>query len=259
MDDSSAREWGDSRVKMRLSRLFCALTRLTQWGPRFFSASPMLYAHDVLLIGLTGGIGSGKSTVAALLEARGALIVDADAIAREVVEPGSPTLALLVERFGPEILGPDGALNRTALANIAFASSELRKELESITHPAIGEVFFQRIAEAPTDAVVVHDVPLLAESAGALARGYGAIVVVETPKELRLLRLDGRGIPRADAEARMAAQATDEERREIATHVIDNQGDHATLEYLIDGLWNDLLILRDENAALAAQAEELAP
>jgi len=219
----------------------------------------MLYAHSVLLIGLTGGIGSGKSTVAALLEARGALIVDADAIAREVVEPGSPTLALLVERFGPEILGPDGALNRTALANIAFASSELRKELESITHPAIGEVFLTRLAEAPTDAIVVHDVPLLAESAGALARGYGAIVVVETPKELRLLRLDGRGIPRADAEARMAAQATDEERREIATHVIDNQGDYETLEYLVDGLWNDLLILRDENAALAAQAEDLAP
>jgi dephospho-CoA kinase len=219
----------------------------------------MLYAQHVLLIGLTGGIGSGKSTVAALLEARGALIVDADAIAREVVEPGSPTLALLVERFGPEILGPDGALNRTALANIAFASSELRKELESITHPAIGEVFLTRLAEAPTDAIVVHDVPLLAESAGALARGYGAIVVVETPKELRLLRLDGRGIPRADAEARMAAQATDEERREIATHVIDNQGDYETLEYLVDGLWNDLLILRDENAALAAQAEDLAP
>ncbi len=235
------------------------ISQLAHWWPRFFSSVPMLYAHHVLLIGLTGGIGSGKSTVAALLEARGALIVDADAIAREVVEPGSPTLALLVERFGAEILGPDGALNRTALANIAFASSELRKELESITHPAIGEVFFKRLAEAPSDAVVVHDVPLLAESAGALARGYGAIVVVETPKELRLLRLDGRGIPRADAEARMAAQATDEERREIATHVIDNQGDHATLEYLVDGLWNDLLILRDENAALAAQAEELAP
>jgi dephospho-CoA kinase len=238
---------------------FPLLIGVSRRWPRFFSSVPMLYAPPVLLIGLTGGIGSGKSTVAALLEARGALIVDADAIAREVVEPGSPTLALLVERFGPEILGPDGALDRSALANIAFASSELRKELEAITHPAIGEVFFKRLAEAPTDAVVVHDVPLLAESAGALARGYGAIVVVETPKELRLLRLDGRGIPRADAEARMAAQATDEERREIATHVIDNQGDHETLEYLVDGLWNDLLILRDENAALAAQVEELAP
>jgi dephospho-CoA kinase len=216
----------------------------------------MLYSVSVLLIGLTGGIGSGKSTVAALLETRGALIVDADAIAREVVEPGSPTLDLLVERFGPEILAPDGALNRTALANIAFASSELRKELESITHPAIGEIFFKRLADAPADAVVVHDVPLLAESAGALARGYGAIVVVEAPRELRLIRLEGRGIPRADAEARMAAQATDEQRREIATHVIDNEGDHETLEYLVDGLWNDLLILRDENAALAAQAED---
>ena len=212
----------------------------------------------MLLIGLTGGIGSGKSTVAALLAARGALIVDADAIAREIVEPGSPTLSLLVERFGPEILGQDGALNRTALASIAFSSSDLREELEAITHPAIGEVFLKRLAEAPTDAIVVHDVPLLAESAGALARGYGAIVVVEAPRELRLQRLDGRGVSKADAEARMAAQATDEERREIATHVIDNQGDHETLEYLIDGLWNDLLILRDENAALGEHAHEIA-
>ena len=92
-----------------------------------------------------------------------------------------------------------------------------------------------------------------------MARGYGAIVVVEAPKELRLLRLDARGIPKADAEARMAAQASDEERREIATHVIDNQGDHETLEYLIDGLWNDLLMLRDENAALAAMEKDTAP
>ena len=115
---------------MRNFRCFQLLLKTPLEIPGFPLCSACSTLHLVLLIGLTGGIGSGKSTVAALLEAHGALIVDADAIAREVVEPGSPTLALLVERFGPEILGADGALNRSALASIAFASSELRKELE---------------------------------------------------------------------------------------------------------------------------------
>src|SRR5689334_23564500 len=120
------------------------------------------------MVGLTGGIGSGKSTVAKLLGARGAVVVDADQIAREVVEPGTPALAALVERFGDDILRPDGSLDRPALAKKAFADDESRQALEAITHPAIGEEFFRQLADAPPDAIVVHDVPLLVES----TRGY---------------------------------------------------------------------------------------
>src|SRR5262249_54069043 len=129
------------------------------------------------MVGLTGGIGSGKSTVASLLAERGAIVIDADAIAREVVEPGTPTLAKLVERFGPEIMAADGSLDRAALAERAFVTDEAKKDLEAITHPAIGEAFLRRVAEAPENGVVVHDVPLLVES----TRGfkYDAVIVVE--------------------------------------------------------------------------------
>ena len=122
----------------------------------------------MVMIGLTGGIGSGKSTVAAALARRGAIVVDADAIAREVVEPGTPTLQALVDRFGADILAADGSLDRPKLAERAFATDDDRKALDAITHPAIGEAFLARLADAPPDAVVVHDVPLLVES----TRGY---------------------------------------------------------------------------------------
>ena len=172
------------------------------------------------MVGLTGGIGSGKSTVARMLTERGAVVVDADAIAREVVEPGQPALAALVEAFGPEILLPDGSLDRTALAARAFVTDETRKQLEAITHPAIGEEFLRRVAAAPEGGIVVHDVPLLVES----VRGYNydAVIVVEAPRELRLSRLEERGVDRADAERRMALQASDEDRRKVATWVVDN-------------------------------------
>jgi dephospho-CoA kinase len=192
----------------------------------------------MFMVGLTGGIGSGKSTVAAMLAARGAVVVDADAIAREVVEPGRPALARLVERFGPEILAPDGSLDRAALAAAAFVSEEAKKDLEAITHPAIAEEFLRRVAEAPPDAIVVHDVPLLVES----ARGYdyGAVIVVEAPLEVRLARLEARGVPREDAQRRIAHQASDEERRKVATWVVDNSGDLARLEAQVEGIWREL-------------------
>src|SRR5947208_16533026 len=138
----------------------------------------------MLMVGLTGGIGAGKSTVAAMLAARGAVVIDADAIAREVVETGMPALAELVDRFGPEILRPDGSLDRPALAAVAFVDDETRKELAAIAHPAIGAEFRRRVAEAPADAVVVHDVPLLVES----RRGfeYGAVLVGEARLKGRL-------------------------------------------------------------------------
>jgi dephospho-CoA kinase len=208
----------------------------------------------MLLVGLTGGIGAGKSTVAELLVRRGAVLVDADVVARAVVEPGEPAFDQLVERFGTGVVGADGRLDRPALAAVAFADDESRAALEAITHPAINTEFLNRVNAAPADAIVVCDVPLLAESALAQARGYEVVIVVEAPRELRLDRLEERGLTRADAEARMAAQATDEQRRKLATYVVDNGGDRAHLDEQIARIWTDLERRLAENAAKAAQA-----
>jgi dephospho-CoA kinase len=194
----------------------------------------------MVVAALTGGIGSGKSTVAELLVARGAVLIDSDAIAREIVEPGQPALAQLVERFGPEILDPDGRLDRARLADVAFSDEQARADLEAITHPAIGAEYARRLTNAPNDAVVICDIPLLAESAAARERGYELVIVVEAPPDVRLARLEQRGVPRADAERRMAAQASDEERRQLATYLIDNAGDRAALERRVDEVWRDL-------------------
>ena len=202
----------------------------------------------MLLVGLTGGIGAGKSTVAELLAARGAVIVDADQVARAVVEPGQPALAKLVERFGDGILDGDGRLDRAALAKVAFSDDESRHDLEAITHPAINDEFTRRVASAPSDAVVVLDVPLLAESEQARKRPYQTVIVVEAPREVRLRRLEARGVDRADAEARMSAQVSDDERRKLATYVVGNAGDRAALEHRIDEIWADLQRLRVEGA-----------
>jgi dephospho-CoA kinase len=191
------------------------------------------------MVGLTGGIGSGKSTVAAMLVARGAVVVDADRIAREVVEPGMPALAALVDEFGPEILQPDGSLDRAALAERAFVDEASKQRLEAITHPAIGEEFLRQVAAAPPDGIVVHDVPLLVESKRGIE--YGGVIVVVAPREVRLERLERRGIARADAERRMDHQASDEEREKVATWLVDNRGDLADLERQIDAIWPELL------------------
>ena len=194
----------------------------------------------MLLVGLTGGIGAGKSTVAELLRAKGAVIIDADEVARAVVEPDRPAFAALIERFGDEIVGADGRLDRAALARRAFVDDESRQALEAITHPAVGDEFLARIGAAPDDRVVVCDVPLLVESATAASRGYEAVIVVESPRALRLDRLEQRGLDRADAEARMAAQASDEQRRAIATFVLDNSGDQDALAPQVDAVWAEL-------------------
>src|SRR5262249_23297088 len=190
-----------------------------------------------------------KSTVADLLAERGAVVVDADEVARAVVEPGQPALAKLVDRFGPGILDADGRLDRAALAEVAFADEASRRDLEGITHPVIKDEFTRRIAEAPDDAVVVLDVPLLAESEQARKRPYQTVIVVEAPREVRLARLEARGFDRADAEARMAAQADDEERRKLATYVVDNSGDREALEGQVDDIWADLRRRRRDEAA----------
>jgi dephospho-CoA kinase len=203
----------------------------------------------VLLVGLTGGIGAGKSSVGALLADRGAVILDADQVARDVVEPDQPAFAALVERFGREIVAPDGALDRPKLAEIAFASDGGTADLNAIVHPAVGKEFLARMEAAPPDAIVVCDVPLLVESETARSRGYEFVIVVEAPLETRLDRLEDRGVARTDAVARIAQQATDEERRAIATHLVDNSGDPTALEAQVDVIWQDLVRLHTEKSS----------
>jgi dephospho-CoA kinase len=195
----------------------------------------------VVVIGLTGGIGSGKSTVAALLAARGAHVIDADQIARDVVEPGQPALLALVDRFGPGILDPDGRLDRPALAAVAFADEESRKALNGITHPAIGVELLRRLGvaqEVDPDGVAVLDIPLLAEG-GRDRYALQGVIVVDTPVDVAVERLvHRRGFTEEDARARVAAQATREERRAIADVVIDNSGDEAALRAQADAAWD---------------------
>ncbi len=185
-------------------------------------------------VGLTGGIGAGKSEVARLLASYGAVVVDADAIAREVVEPGTPGLAAVVAEFGAGVLGPDGSLDRAALGRIVFADDERRRALEAIVHPLVAARSAELVAAAPGDAIVVYDVPLLVENG--LQDAY-PVVVVDAPDEVRLDRLERRGLPRDEARARMAAQATREQRLAVATYVIDNSGDRDALAAQVRALW----------------------
>lgn len=190
-------------------------------------------------VGLTGGIASGKSTVSAMLEERGAVIIDGDKLAREVVERGTPGLAAVVEAFGAEILTPEGDLDRPALGKVVFGDEARRKVLEGIVHPLVFERYAELEATAPADALVVHDIPLLAESGR--ADGFEAVLVVDVPTEVQLERLvRDRGMEHADAEARIAAQATREQRRAIATHVIDNTGTIEQLRARVDELYREL-------------------
>ena len=189
-------------------------------------------------VGLTGGLGSGKSTVAALLGERGAVIIDADVVAREVVRAGTPGFAAIVARFGPGVVGPDGELNRAGLARIVFADSNALDDLNAIVHPLVGSRSAELAAAAPPGAVIVHDIPLLAENG--LADRFDAVVVVQADREIRLARLAERGLTRAEAEARMAAQANDEQRRAIADEIVRNDGDLDSLARQIDRLWDRL-------------------
>lgn len=192
-----------------------------------------------LRIGLTGGIGSGKSEVSRRLVEHGAVLIDSDAMAREVVEPGTPGLAAIVKEFGEGVLRPDGALDREALGAIVFADRERLAALNAITHPLIGERGQELLAAAPEDSVVVYDVPLLAENA--LKPLYDLVVVVDTPQETQLERLTGRrGMTEEAARARIAAQATREQRLAIADRVIDNSGTLAELHARVDELWASL-------------------
>ena len=193
----------------------------------------------MITVGLTGGIGAGKSEVARLLAERGAVVVDADELAREAVAPGTPGLAAVVAEFGPEVLAADGSLDRAALGEIVFSDPERRAALEKIVHPYVGRRSSQLMAAAPTDAVVVYDVPLLVENR--LQDAYDVVVVVEADDDVRLERLAGsRGMTETDARRRFAAQASREQRAEVADVIIDNGGTRARLADQVDALWRRL-------------------
>lgn len=190
----------------------------------------------MLNVGLTGGIAAGKSAVARLLVERGAVLIDADAIAREVVEPSTPGLAAITDAFGPSVLDADGALDRPALGALVFADASLREELNSIVHPLVRAEASRRRAAAPADAVVVQDIPLLVETGQ--VKDFDLVLVVAAPLEERLRRLvTDRSMTLADARARIAAQASDKERAAVADAVIKNFGTLEELRQSVNEIW----------------------
>ena len=193
----------------------------------------------MLRVGLTGGIGAGKSEVSRRLAAYGGVVIDADAIARDVLAPGSQGLSAVVAEFGADLLRPDGRLDRERLAKLVFADPEQLSRLNAITHPLVGERMAAAEREAGPDAIVVHDVPLIAENN--LTAGYDLVVVVDAPDHVRLDRLRRqRKMSQQQAEARMAAQASREQRLAIADLVVDNSSSLAELDRQVGDLWAEL-------------------
>ena len=190
-------------------------------------------------VGLTGGVASGKSTVSAILAELGAVVIDADLLARKVVAPGTEGLAAVVEEFGPDVLGPDGGLDRPRLGALVFADPERRRALESIIHPRVRARAAEIEAAAPAGAVVVHDIPLLAETGQAAS--FEAVVVVDVPVEVQVDRMVRvRGMSEADARARIAAQADRDARIAIATHVVENTGSLEDLRARVEEVYRTI-------------------
>jgi len=213
----------------------------------------VIRSGSVLLLGLTGGIGSGKSTVSGLLSLRGAVVIDADQITREVQAPGGAAYQGIVDRFGSGILAVDGAIDRPALAKIVFNDAEALRELNALTHPHVGQVMAERMAaEAETDHVVILDIPLLVESSRSHP-GMAGVIVVDAPEEVAVARLvEQRGMAAADVRARIAAQAGRDERLARADFVVDNSGSMAQLAAEVDRCWAWILGLV---AAVAASPQ----
>jgi dephospho-CoA kinase len=199
----------------------------------------------VLRIGLTGGIGSGKSEVSRLLTTHGAVVIDADRLAREVVEPGTPGLAEVVEAFGPGVLTADGSLDRSALGQRVFGDDDARRRLEAIIHPRVRSRAAELETAAGADAVVVHDIPLLVETGQ--AESFDGVVVVDVPVEVQVRRLvERRGMAEAEARSRIAAQAPREQRAGAADWIVDNTGSLADLEAAVARVWDELATRRDK-------------
>lgn len=196
----------------------------------------------MILVGLTGGIGAGKSTVSSLLAERGAVIVDADAIVRELQASGGAIVQRLADRFGEGVVGADGSLDRAAVAAIVFHDEQALKDLNAIVHPAVREEMARRVdAERGSDHVVVLDIPLLVENP---RKDLAAVLVVDVPVDVAVQRLvSARGMDEADARARIANQASREDRLALATHVIDNSGDLDALRARVDEVWQELIAL----------------
>ena len=210
--------------------------------PGGWSGLPAMRLTDgMFMVGLTGGIAAGKSAVAARLAEHGALVIDADRLARAVVEPGTPGLAAVVAEFGPVVLGPDGGLDRAAVGRIVFADGDARRRLEAIIHPLV-RARTREIAEAAAPGtVVVNDVPLLVEAG--LRAGYDLVIVVLAPMATRVRRLvELRGMSEAEAVARIGAQASDDQRRAVADIVVDNDGSVARLGQTVDNIWAERLL-----------------
>ena len=203
----------------------------------------------MLLVGLTGGIGAGKSTVARLLSERGAVVIDADSIVRELQRPGTDVFKAIVERFGSHVVATDGSLDRERLADRVFRDDDARSALNAIVHPAVYAVMAERIAELKDgDQVVVLDLPLLAESGGG-GDGMDAVVVVEADQDARVARVVAeRGLDPEDVRARMAVQASPEQREALADVVIWNNGSPDDLRAEVDALWDRLLERRGASA-----------
>lgn len=193
----------------------------------------------MLRVGLTGGIGAGKSEVSRRLVAQGAVVIDADAVAREVVAPGTPGLAEVTAAFGPEVLSPDGSLDRPLLGEVVFADAAARGKLNAIIHPRVARRMAELEQAAGQGAIVVHDVPLITENG--LAGSYDIVVVVDVPPRIQLERLTRhRAMTREQAKARIAAQASREQRLAVAGIVIDNSGSLAELDRQVGELWAEL-------------------
>ncbi|MEV0681799.1 dephospho-CoA kinase [Actinosynnema sp. NPDC050436] len=206
----------------------------------------------MLRVGLSGGIGSGKSTVAGRLAEHGAVVVDADLLAREVVAPGTAGLAEVVAAFGGDVVDSDGVLDRGALAARVFSDDSARATLNGITHPRIAARTAEVIAAAPADAVVVHDVPLLVENG--LAPMYHLVLIVDAAPDVRVERLVGRGLAEEDARRRIAKQASDAERRAVADVWLDNSGTPDRVLSVVDELWADRLVPYEANIRLGRYA-----
>lgn len=212
----------------------------------------------MLRTGLTGGIGAGKSTVATRLVERGAVLVDSDVIAREVVEPGTAGLAAIVEAFGRDVLGADGRLDRPALAAVVFSDAGARRTLDGIVHPLVRARSDEIVAAAPADAIVVQDIPLLVE--GGMAPTFPLVVVVGVDAEERVRRLvSARGMSEQDARARIAAQAGDEQRRAVADVWLDNSGEPDDTRRRVDALWDGRLAGFEENLRTGRPAADGPP
>ena len=194
----------------------------------------------MLLVGLTGGIGSGKSTVARMLEKRGAVVFDADVLARQAVEPGTPGFEMVVERFGPNVLAPGGGLDREALASIVFADPAARRDLEAIVHPEVRRMFAEGCEEyRDSDRVVVFSAPLLVETG--MHTAFDLLIVVSAPVATQIERLmRDRGMPERAIQARIDAQLPLEAKAEVADVLVDNEGTLEDLEGQVDRLWRDL-------------------